>query len=240
MNNSYNNINIEKLKNTQTVMKNINNSLENTNISKYFLDIESILKKVNFEHGNCISDYRDVINPIIEKLNILKQNIKNLENSISITIEEFSTVEHKEITTEKNNSNILQNSSTSLTQITPVTTEQTESQVQTTQTTNEINTIPIGLGIAAAGITGSIGAVMVDSMKNNENHSGKMHDPVLEEYKSEGKENLTPSAAVNVQKEDVFQDVGPYHASRNSTVKNKFYENGITEYYEKEDQKPQE
>lgn len=225
MNNSYNNVNIEKLNSTLATMKNINSSLENTDISKYFIDIENTLKKINFEHGNCISNYRDEINAIIEKLNILKENIASLENSLTVTSEEFSTVEHREVA----------NNSASVTQIPPVT-QQTENQVQgQTQTSNEINTVPIGLGIATAGIVGSVGAVVVDSMKDR-GRTTKSNEPEIEEYEPTDKGNNTIASQATGQSEQPgFYDATPYHAARNNETKNKFYGTGITEYYEKED-----
>ncbi len=101
-------------------------------------------------------------------------------------------------------------------------------------TSNEINTVPVGLGIAAAGIAGSIGAVIVDSKKPKRSYSSKSDEIYVEEYHpteapldygddddDDGDEDVS----------DVFNQVA-YQAIRDKESMSKFY--GIDQ--NKEDQ----
>ena len=70
--------------------------------------------------------------------------------------------------------------------------------------TAEINTVPIGLGIAASGITGAIGAVVVDSLNDSKKETiHEVEEPTPDEYYQEP------------QKEEPMDYQVPYHANRN-------------------------
>ena len=93
--------------------------------------------------------------------------------------------------------------------INPIAPEQT-----TQQTSNGINTIPIGLGIAATGITGAIGAVVLDEM----NYPTKKKKEVT--YKAE-KPRPTPES--QVEPEPSMNYEVRYKASRNKDRSAFFY-----------------
>lgn len=234
MNEYTNNVNIESLQSSLETITSIDNCLKSVDLTNYFGEMEIILRKVNFEHGNCMVNYKKDINSIYEKLEEMKKNIDSTKNALEATVEGFSKTEQIELRKDDQSSPQLITAATDITQIPPVTTPE---QVQpTTQTTdNTLNTVPIGLGIAAAGITGSIGAVVYDSMKSPHTHKTHRKEDDLETYQEP--EEYIPSTEKQAPQtmEPVFDD-SPYHAARNKTAMNKFYGTDITEYYEKEDE----
>ena len=84
------------------------------------------------------------------------------------------------------------------------------------------------MGIAATGIAGSVGAVVLNSKNEKQKHTKLAEEPEVVE-KSINTEEINKST-----NQDVFDNT-PYHASRDNETKNKFYGTNITEYYEKED-----
>ena len=123
--------------------------------------------------------------------------------------------------------NVVNNNGENVTKISPVTEE------STTETQSEVNTVPIGLGIAATGIAGSVGAVVLDSLNYK---VGKGKDKFGEHKDSESNyiEYADDSYDDDMETEEGF-DVPEYHASRDKAAMNKFYGEQINEYYEKED-----
>lgn len=107
--------------------------------------------------------------------------------------------------------------------------KQEEVVIDNTQPTI-INTVPIGLGIAATGISASVGTVIVDSMydskKSNVPTSYKNNKEFnnLEEFNenvSQLDDDSMNEQMVMASKEEEFT---PYHASRDKETINKFYE----------------
>lgn len=233
MNEQKNIINIEKLRSTYNSLNLINNSLDNNIIDKDLIELEQYFRKLNFEHGNCISNYKNYMTSILEKIDEMKKNINNLRISIDKTINQVSNLED---CSERNNINFRKNMSpelikTATTEISqipkPVTVEQQPLNNESTQT--EINTIPIALGIGASGISGAVGAVIVDSMMYND----KQDD--IEDYK-EPEELINQEKVEKNEKERVFENENtPYQASHDNEKISKFYGTNITEYYESED-----
>ncbi len=228
MNGELNQVNIEALQKSLETISSLDNNINNVNLSKYFTEIETKIRQINFEHANCISNYKDSMNSIYEKIDEIKENIHQLSESLKATIHGFSTTD----VNYRIENNSLSNLKTSITQVPPVTQDNPEiisSEPMETQET--INTVPIGLGIAATGIAGSIGAIVVDSMNDHKKVE-------IEEYRPT-KEEFTTPVVEETQKEmnpiPTFDSNSPYHASRNSEAMNKFYGTNITEYYEKED-----
>lgn len=225
MNNNKNYINIDKLQGSIESLSLLNDKIDATNLNKEFLEIEKKIKKIDFEHGNSFIKYKNDISLLEQKYEDVKSNLKKLQNSLQVTVEQFTSKEEK-----KNSFPIdLKSMSTKLTQIPKVETE--PEVVEAQQQTSTINTIPIGLGIATAGIAGSVGAVVLDSMK------GKKRDNLEEYHPTEIREKISDEQ--DNQKEELatsnFEDISPYHASRNSQEMNKFYGSNITEFYEDED-----
>ena len=237
MNEYTNNINLEIIKDATETISSINNCLSNVDITSYFIDIDNDLKKINFEHGNCVTKYKENINTILEKIEELKKELNELQYSLQSSCDNFTSIEKNqdseiEYRTSVTNPTEMIHASTDISKIPPVTEQQqTIENNQTEESQTTINTVPIGLGIAATGIAGSVGAVILDSMNDK-----KKVD--IEEYTMPEEEEYRPSPKGDTQQrlEPVFDDNSPYHASRNKEAMNKFYGTNITEYYEDENE----
>lgn len=241
-------IDIEKVSSSSEKMDFLINLLNTTELLDYIIDAEGIIKKINFEHGNCINEYKNMINALINDINILKKEVVGLDNSLETTIKKYAKLENlnemdltelnklygnslsKLLVPENNNiqvaaKKILNNIGNvgDVTQIPPVTQEETPQQ-------EPINTIPIGLGIAAAGITGAIGAVVVDSMNDKKE---KQLEDNLESYQED--EEVVNSSDYIPKPAPVMESAEPYHASRKRESIDKFYGQNH-EYYEEEDE----
>ena len=99
-----------------------------------------------------------------EELNAVKENNTG-QNAINSISDRLSAIENKYNT----------NLSKSLTQSMSSTTVPPVTQQPTETTSSSYNTVPIGLGIAAAGITGALGAVIIDDKKYKDNRKRKMY-----------------------------------------------------------------
>ena len=211
MNNDKNSVDLEKLTSSLKLVEDANNNLNNLNLSNIILDLDTDLNKINFEHGNCLNDYRELIESLTNQIDSLKTEINELNIGLEKTIKSFSDVE----------SDVQFRTTDLLTDVTKI--PEVPTDVPTIQEKEIINTIPIGLGIAASGIAGAVGAVAVDSMMPTEKQ-----DPLPEyeekiemvEKKEEPEEELDESIAREVK----FDDVSPYHASRDKEVIDKFYD----------------
>ena len=131
-----------------------------------------------------------------------------------------------------------------ITKIPPV--EQTTQQEVETKTSSHINTVPIGLGIAAAGISGSIGAIILDSMNDKKNPiNTKANFNELEDYKGldaeteekpKKKKEEELKEIVEIKEEKQKEEMPhPYHAVRNKEVLNKFRDDDEKLYKEIEE-----
>lgn len=218
-------VDLEKLSNSLKVVEDTNNSINDLKLSNIVLDIDTELSKVNFEHGNCLNNYRDILDSLVALIDELKVNINELSKGLEKTINKFSDTE--DISFRKTDlstdlSQILTDNKT----VTKIPEPTLDSEMATQESTNQgsINTIPIGLGIGAAGIAGSVGMVAADSLGLLE---GK-EDPIPNyresaEYveKIDKKEDKNDEFIAHSEK---FDDVTPYHASRDKDIIDKFYD----------------
>ncbi len=218
-----NSVDLEKLSNSLKVVENATNNLNNMSISNIVLDIDNDLTKINFEHGNCFKDYKELIDSLVTQIDDLKVDTNELTKGLEKTINSFSEIEKdtsfRKIDLSNNMENALEGST--VTRIPAASTEQTsETEVQTK---DPINTIPIGLGIAASGIAGSVGAVVVDSMMPTEKKDPipDYEENVAVVEKAKKKENEYDEFVASEHK---FDDVTPYHASRDRETIDKFYD----------------
>ena len=215
MTNDKNSLDLEKLSGSLKVLEKANNSLNNMSLSNTILELDNDLNKINFEHGNCFKDYKEYLDSLISEIDKLKREVNELDISLEKTINSFSDIEKTKFRKE----DLL----TSADQVTKIpepdtTTEQTEVSEK-----SSINTIPIGLGIAASGIAGAAGMVAVDSMLPPEEKDPlpeyEENIEIVEKKKEEGK----PTDEF-LAREEKFDDVTPYHASRDKEVIEKFYD----------------
>lgn len=229
MTNDKNIVDLEKLSNSLKVIEDTNNSINNMKLSNIVLDIDTELSKVNFEHGNCLNDYRDTLDSLVAEIDKLKININELSKGLEKTINSFSDVEETnfrrtDLSTDV--SQILADEKT-VTKIPEPTTEAELTQESTSQ--GSINTVPIGLGIGAAGIAGSVGMVAADSLgllKGKEDpipNYRESAEPTEYVEKVDKDEDLEVED-VFVAHNEKFDDVTPYHAERDKDVIDKFYD----------------
>jgi hypothetical protein len=128
--------------------------------------------------------------------------------------------------------------------ITQIPTPDVEQEPVTTTTSTQINTVPIGLGIAATGISASIGAVVVDSMNSKKR---KTLDSTLEAYEdfdspqvknvyTEEEIKKQPVEEAFANKQTKIEEVLPYHAaSRDKSALEKFYGTDTSDYNNNDD-----
>lgn len=206
-----NTVDLEKLSSSLKVIEGINNSINDLKLSNIVLDIDNNISIISFEHGNCFSGYKEILDSLIDSTNKLKSEVNELDKSLEKTISSFSDIENVSFRKE----DLL----TDVTKIPEVETETTEVQEK-----SSINTIPIGLGIGAAGIAGSVGMVAADSMglidDKKKDDIPEYNDQVaIVEKKEEPDEDEE-----FIAHEEKFDDVTPYHASRDKDVMDKFYD----------------
>ncbi|MBQ3297635.1 MAG: hypothetical protein IJG97_02385 [Bacilli bacterium] len=215
-----NSVDLEKLINSLKVVEVANDNLNNMSLSNIIMDIDNDLTKLNFEHGNCFKDYKEILDSLINELDTLKVETNELVKSLGKTINNFSNIENSISFRKTDLLNSLGGAveNNNVTKIPEPVTE-TDSSVQEQ---DPINTVPIGLGIAASGIAGSVGAVIADSMMPSEQKDviPDYEEPTeIVEKVEKSKEELDESIA----REEKFDDVSPYHAERNKEVIDKFY-----------------
>ena len=267
-------IDIDKVSDSVKLLDSLDNCLNNVDLTDILVDIEEEIKKINFEHGNCITSYKEYIDIMVDDLWDVKRGVSKLNLSLSKTMKNYAKADELNTSDLKELSNLFgepitkinpetlgssfkkvevtnlatQVESTTvdpttnpvtsptdpvqtpdpgqgnITQIPPVTTENptTPGVTNTTTTSSEINTVPIGLGIAATGIAASAGAVVVGTMKQKQ----KDNIPYYDDGTNSEKEEETfyePDEYEEYEKEHRFAEVTPYHASRDKQAMNKFY-----------------
>ncbi len=186
---------------------------------------------MNREDANTVASLREELNAVKES------NVgQNAMNSIS---DRLSVIENKyNINLRKS---IAQSMSSST--VPPVTQQPTET------TSSSYNTVPIGLGIAAAGITGALGAVIIDDKKYKENKKRKMYyddrnsdDDIQLEGTYDTSNNInqresfaSETSIIDKQNLKEIEDNTPYHASRDRNSINKFYDEEDDFFYRSDD-----
>ena len=286
-------IDTDRIKGTIGLLSSLIGCLQSRGLPGEFIDIEKIIKDINFNHNNCIVDYKDSIDEILERITRVEKQIIELEESLSKTVTSYGRVDtlkkeeieeigkqysdnkpisvSEEIKVAKNIvdykqslihqiqeeyeqkygvpeeealrlatlKNQYETSSKEYSKIVALKQRLTSigdsivKELQSDYTnpdntvvippptveesSNEINTVPIGIAIGAAGIAGSIGAVIASEHKSKKNFS-------LESYKEP--EDLDQEVFVDrpyeVESSDL-SDTLPYRAERDKEVLNKFY-----------------
>ncbi len=223
------NINLDKLQKSSSTINNIQEQISSVDLSDYFMEIEEQIKEINFIHGNCINDYKESIIEIVDELKNIKKEIAELDHSLRITYTEFAKTEkidnneinnvlnlYPDTKAKENIYNIMHNATTNISSLTT----DINNVENTQESESSINTIPIGLGIAAAGITGAVGAVTINSLTQPK-------DVQIEPYKEpvSQQEQVTKPVIPQIN-EKQEEELTPYHAFRNQEELNKFYSDG--------------
>ena len=223
------NIDFEKIIDTKKNLNSIEISIHNKNIVNPLYEIEEYIKNINFIHTNCITNYKDSLNILFNNINKMIEEITRLNLTLSKIITNYGDFEKKD-----NNISFLSNTKTELREVTKVPLpEQNNTTVsENSNTSSEINTVPIGLGIATTGIVASAGAVIYDEYKRK-----NKNNIAVEKYKTvEDPSIKNEDDEVDIVNNEDEQDlnVPAYQATRTNNNLDKFYGENV-EYYEDED-----
>lgn len=186
---------------------------------------------MNREDANTVASLREELNAVKES-NVGQNAMNSISDRLSVIENKYNINLRKSIT---------QNMSSST--IPPVTQQPTET------TSSSYNTVPIGLGIAAAGITGALGAVIIDDKKYKENKKRKMYyddrnsdDDIQLEGTYDTSNNInqresfaSENSIIDKQNLKEIEDNTPYHASRDRNSINKFYDEEDDFFYRSDD-----
>lgn len=196
----------------------IYNLINNMNIYEGIQDIENEITKINLEHGNCIYDYKEQIRNIYNEIDLLQKDINSLFEGLNYTFENANNGTINDFNHIKRIANYYQGTSASNSIFNAF------KQLSTSVSTNQeqpYSTVPIGLGIAASGISAAAGTVLVDSMYSKNNSKSEDIEN-LDDYESETSRQEQKDDTE--QKYEMDEIPTPYHASRDKIIVNKFYE----------------
>ena len=227
------NIDFEKIQTTTRELNNIENTIHNKNLINSFYEIEEYIKNINFIHTNCITNYKDSLSILLNNYNKMVEEITRLNSTLSKTLSHYS-----EIKTKDNTGNIFSNTKTELKEVTKVPLpEQNDTTVsENSNISTEINTVPIGLGIATTGIVASAGAVIYDEYKRkNKNNLVLDKFEPIEDTSIEIEDDVEDSD-MDIMSNENKQDLKTpaYQATRTNNNLDKFYGENV-DYYEDED-----
>ena len=229
-------LDIDKIVKSYETVESIETHVSTHNFHEYFFDMEDLIDEVNLKHDKCFSGYQERVYEIIESIDKIKNKINLLSDSLRKTIDKTtkltdlsmkqtsklnrqatSDVQYRESLSQVNN-----DSSQEIISIPTPTIEETKKEGLFPE---GYNTTPIGLGIGAAGITGAIGAVVIDSMMPK---SAKKQQPKYEiddddindyrDYEIADEAEEKPIVSLKID-----PSMTSYQASRNHESMKKFY-----------------
>lgn len=156
-------------------------------------------------------------NPEMEEKinNILATNPTIKSTNSSLLFEQSQRTPTQPSFIQKNISTLANDINGSVKTISPV---ETEEPAKT-----EINTVPIGLGIAATGITGAVGAVVLDSISQPKHtHLETYREPI--EYQTPKEEPIIKNITETPQDSaEILEEQEPYQAHRDLKQLDKYY-----------------
>ncbi len=186
---------------------------------------------MNREDANTVATLREELNAVKES-NVGQNAINSISDRLSVIENKYNINLRKSMAQSMSSSTVP-----------PVTQQPTET------TSSSYNTVPIGLGIAAAGITGALGAVIIDDKKYKENKKRKMYyddrnsdDDIQLEGTYDTSNNInqresfaSENSIIDKQNLKEIEDNTPYHASRDRNSINKFYDEEDDFFYRSDD-----
>ena len=86
-------IDMERLNESIETLSSIDTCLSNKDFSTIFIDIEKKIKNINFEHNNCINNYKDDLDNIITDIEKVREGIYKLTDSLTKTVTQYTEVE---------------------------------------------------------------------------------------------------------------------------------------------------
>ena len=237
----------ERLSESIKVLDDLENYMSNNYLISNILEIEEIIRNINIDHNNCIEKYKEKINNLLDEIQRLKKSINKLSSSVNVTIKEFSEADQFKTKDIEDIFGKFDNS-TDVTNLAVNNNLNVASNVQEfkeSMATNiigavesSINTVPIGLGIGAAGITAAAGAVVVDSMSKSKNEAKYEYKPEedekydMEEMNYENDEHKIvnyddfETEKPEPEKIETQEEITatPYFANRDRVKNDKFYD----------------
>lgn len=223
-------IETNKVRNSYDTVKSIESYVSTHNFHNYFFDMEDYIDEINLKHGKCINGYKDRIYEITESIDKIKNKVNLLSDSLRKTLDMQTKLEEPSIPVSSNVQlrNTLEQApnSDSSQVIIPVPKPAPEQMQKDGLFPEGYDTTPIGLGIAAAGVTASIGAVVIDSMMpksaKRKTEEYKVDDDDINDYRDY---EIADEAE---EKPEVSLKIDPsltsYQASRNHDSMKKFYD----------------
>ena len=219
----------DKITSTVETLKSIDNCLSNKDLKDSFFEMEELLNKYNFEHGNFTTSYKDTLEIIEDEITKIKKGISDLGFGVEQTNHLLSNTQEKTVRDVQELSNVYgvgvaegipsdspikiqKDLKTSIAEV--ISAGIPEAQ----PTNNEINTVPIGIGIGVAGAVGAIGAVAYDAIRGKERVKIDDYKPPREEV--EERERYLPPKETP---DNEFDDATPYYAIHNRDSMSKFY-----------------
>lgn len=85
-------IDTDRINGSIETISSIESCLRNVDLQGIILDIEIYIKNINFEHNNCVENYKDYINSILEGLEGIKRDMSELNTSLSNTVTKVSNM----------------------------------------------------------------------------------------------------------------------------------------------------
>lgn len=219
MNNAY--IDLEKITSCIETLSSIESIVNYNNLAANFDDMDNYFRKINFEHANCLY-YRDYLDQIYDNLEFIKRRINELTEYLRKTKINYSE------TNENTNNDLLKISKELGTNLK----KSLEGDITTIPKVEKpqeepkppINTLPIGVAIAATGIAGSIGAVILDEKYREK----EIDEEETDEYETiEEPIKKKPKKEEKTNKQEIIE---PYKAVRREREADKFYGNQFQDF----------
>lgn len=162
-------INYSKVFDTVKNLKTLEDVFNRVDFHVHFDGMEDYFRELNFEHDSCL-EYKDKLDIINRDLDTIRTNINDLNQSLSKA--SVSIIDKEQLTSGKLDMiNKMYQSSDIMKKIRAEMSNEPvgEGATPLSMDTGEIDTVPIGIAIGATGIAGSIGAIVLDSLKDKKN-----------------------------------------------------------------------
>ena len=217
--NSNLNIDLEQIKESIKSISLIEDSLNTKDFTTYFIDLEKIIHTINFEHGNCITSYKEEIDLILEKLVHIKEEVSKLNHTLAKTMASFSSTNSIDSVDKNVVTELFPNTTAQLKlnqlDISDQNIQKVPLPTQPEKSSNP-SVIPSVLGIVAAGVATSAGVTYLTSNK-----------PKIKKDDIEQADEMIETEENNESDEDEFSEnmeFKRYKADRNPENFNKYYE----------------
>lgn len=162
-------IDINRLKDSSEKVKSIDRYISNYNLKKHFTSISNLLEEVDKKY-KCTFDFeQEELNTMIRDIDEIQHDIGLLNNTLDLALNNNIDVigkgNYPENVTPSFRKKITDNLKNEVITIPTYPPEQQQTQEKQPLIPEGYNTVPIGLGIAATGISASVGFVVASEMQ---------------------------------------------------------------------------